>query len=56
MRGAELIARDGKSPIDVARLLNEHRGGGRQTWSDNMIRKLYSRERIVGQEVFRTTR
>jgi DNA invertase Pin-like site-specific DNA recombinase len=56
VRGAELIAREGKSPIDVARLFNEHRVGGRQTWSDNMIRKLYSRERLVGREVFRTTR
>jgi site-specific DNA recombinase len=56
VRGAELIARDGKSPIDIARLFNEHKVGGRQTWSDNMIRKLYSRERLVGREVFRTTR
>jgi hypothetical protein len=56
VRGAELIAREGKSPIDVARLFNEHRVGGRQTWSHNMIRKLYSRERLVGREVFRTTR
>jgi DNA invertase Pin-like site-specific DNA recombinase len=56
VRGAELIARDGKSPIDVARLFNEHKVGGRQTWSDNMVRKLYSRERLIGREVFRTTR
>ena len=56
VRGAELIAREGQSPIDVARLFNEHQVGGRQTWSDNMIRKLYSRERLVGREVFRTTR
>jgi DNA invertase Pin-like site-specific DNA recombinase len=56
VRGAELIARAGKSPIEVARLLNEQKVGGRQTWSDNMIRKLYSRERLVGREVFRTTR
>jgi DNA invertase Pin-like site-specific DNA recombinase len=56
VRGAELIARDGKSPIDIARLFNDHLVGGRQTWSDNMIRKLYSRERLVGREAFRTTR
>jgi site-specific DNA recombinase len=56
VRGAEMIAREGKSPIEVARLFNEQRVGGRQTWSDNMIRKLYSRERLVGREVFRTTR
>jgi DNA invertase Pin-like site-specific DNA recombinase len=56
VRGAEWIAHDGKSPIDVARLFNEHHVGGRQTWSDNMIRKLYSRERLVGREVFRATR
>jgi hypothetical protein len=29
VRGAELIARGGKSPIDVARLFNEHKVGGR---------------------------
>ncbi|MFM9195655.1 MAG: recombinase family protein [Planctomycetia bacterium] len=56
VRGAEMIAREGKSPIELARLFNEQRVGGRQTWSDNMIRKLYSRERLVGREVFRTTR
>jgi hypothetical protein len=56
VRGAEMIAREGKSPIEVARLFNEQKVGGRQTWSDNMIRKLYSRERLVGREVFRTTR
>ena len=56
VRGAELIAREGQSPIDVARLFNEHQVGGRQTWSDSMVRKLYSRERLVGREVFRTTR
>jgi DNA invertase Pin-like site-specific DNA recombinase len=56
VRGAEMIAREGKSPIELARLFNEHKIGGRQTWSDNMIRKLYSRERLVGREVFRTTR
>ena len=55
-RGAEMIAREGKSPIELARLFNEQKVGGRQTWSDNMIRKLYSRERLVGREVFRTTR
>jgi len=30
VRGTELIARDGKSPIDVARLFNEHQVAGRQ--------------------------
>jgi DNA invertase Pin-like site-specific DNA recombinase len=56
VRGAEMIAREGKSPIELARLFNEQKVGSRQTWSDNMIRKLYSRERLVGREVFRTTR
>jgi DNA invertase Pin-like site-specific DNA recombinase len=56
VRGAEMIAHDGKSPREVALVFNEQRVGGRQTWSDNMIRKLYSRERLVGREVFRTTR
>ena len=56
VRGAEMIAHEGKSPIEVARLFNEQKVGDRQTWSDNMIRKLYSRERLVGREVFRLTR
>jgi len=56
VQGAEMIAREGKSPIELARVFNEQKVGGRQTWSDNMIRKLYSRERLVGREVFRTTR
>jgi DNA invertase Pin-like site-specific DNA recombinase len=56
VRGAEMIAQEGKSPIELARLFNEQKVGGRQTWSDNMIRKMYSRERLVGREVFRTTR
>ena len=56
VRGAEMIAHEAKSPIELARLFNEQKVGGRQTWSDNMIRKLYSRERLVGREVFRTTR
>ena len=51
-----MIAREGKSPIEVARLFNEQKVADRQTWSDNMIRKLYSRERLVGREVFRVTR
>jgi len=55
-RGAEMIANEGKSPIDVARLFNEQKAGGKQTWSDNRIRKLYARERLVGREVFRTTK
>ncbi len=56
VRGAELIAYEGKSPIDVARLFNEHKVGGRQKWADSGIRKLYARERLIGREVFRTTR
>ena len=56
VRGAEMIAQEGKSPIELARLFNEQKVGGRQTWSDSMIRKMYSRERLVGREVFRTTR
>ena len=35
VRGAEMIAREGKSPIELARLFNEQKVGGRQTWSDN---------------------
>jgi DNA invertase Pin-like site-specific DNA recombinase len=55
-RGAEMIANEGKSPIDVARLFNEQKVGSKQTWSDNRVRKLYARERLVGREVFRTTK
>jgi hypothetical protein len=55
-RGAEMIANEGKSPIDVARLFNEQKVGGKQTWSDNRVRKLYARERLVGREVFRATK
>ena len=55
-RGAEMIATEGKSPIDVARLFNEQKVGGKATWSDNRVRKLYSRERLVGREVFRTSK
>jgi len=56
VRGAESIAHEGKSPVEVARLFNEHSVGGRQTWSDNSVRKLYARERLIGREVFRTSR
>ena len=55
-RGAEMIAHEGKSPIDAARLFNEQKVGGKPTWSDNRVRKLYSRERLVGREVYRTTK
>ena len=55
-RGAEMIAHEGRSPLDVARLFNEHRVGGKQTWDDTRIRSLYARERLVGREVFRMTR
>ena len=55
-RGAEMIAHEGKSPIDIARLFNEQKVGGKATWSDNRVRKLYSRERLVGREVFRATK
>ncbi len=55
-RGAEMIAYEGKSPLDVARLFNEHRVGGKHAWDDTRIRTLYARERLVGREVFRTTR
>jgi len=55
-RGAEMIAHEGKSAVNVARLFNEHRVGGKQTWSDGRVRKLYGRERLVGKDVFRKTR
>ena len=55
-RGAAMIAYEGKSPIDVARLFNEQKVGGKPSWSDNRVRKLYARERLVGREVYRTTK
>lgn len=42
-RGAEMIAHEGKSPIDIARLFNEQKVGGKATWSDN---------RAVAAEIF----
>ena len=56
VRGAEMIAYEGKSPLEVARLFNENQVGGKTTWSDNWLRRVYSRERLVGREVFRTTK
>ena len=38
-RGAEMIAYEGKSAVDVARLFNEHKVGGKQTWSDSRVRQ-----------------
>jgi len=55
-RGAEMIAYEGKSAIDVARLFNEHQVGGKQTWSDGRVRQHYGREKLVGKDVFRKTR
>ena len=56
VRGGEMIAYEGKSPIEVARLFNEQNVGDRKTWADENVRKLYRRERLVGIEVFRKTR
>jgi site-specific DNA recombinase len=50
-RGAEMIAYEGKSAIDVARLFNEHKVGGKQTWSDGRVRQHYGREKLVGKDV-----
>jgi site-specific DNA recombinase len=55
-RGAEMIAYAGKSAVDVARLFNEHKVGGKQTWSDSRVRQHYGREKLVGKDVFRKTR
>jgi hypothetical protein len=50
-RGAEMIAYEGKSATDVARLFNEHKVGGKQTWSDGRVRQHYGREKLVGKDV-----
>jgi DNA invertase Pin-like site-specific DNA recombinase len=55
-RGAEMIAYKGKSAVDVARLFNEHKVGGKQTWSDSRVRQHFGREKLVGKDVFRKTR
>jgi site-specific DNA recombinase len=55
-RGAEMIAYEGKSAIDVARLFNEHKVGGKQTWSDSRVRQHYARERLVGKDVLHKSR
>ncbi len=56
VRGAEMIASEGKSPADVAKLFNAEEVSGKATWSDARVRRLYYRERLVGKEVFRKTR
>ena len=50
-QGAEKIAYEGKSATDVARLFNEHKVGGKQTWSDGRVRQHYGREKLVGKDV-----
>lgn len=50
-QGAEMIAYEGKSATDVARLFNEHKVGGKQTWSDCRVRQHYGREELVGKDV-----
>jgi DNA invertase Pin-like site-specific DNA recombinase len=55
-RGAEMIAYEGKSVLDVARLFNEHKVGGKATWSHGRVRKHFARERLVGKEVFHKTK
>jgi site-specific DNA recombinase len=54
--GAEMIAYGGKSAIDVARLFNEHKVGGKQTWSDGRVRQHYGREKLVGKDVLHKTK
>jgi site-specific DNA recombinase len=53
VRGAEMIAYEGKSPIEVARFFKKNTVGGRKTWADENVRRLYRRERLVGIEVLR---
>ena len=55
-RGAEMIAYEGNSAIDVARLFNEHKVGGKQTWSDCRVRQHYGREKLVGKDVLHKTK
>ena len=55
-RDAEMIAYEGKSAIDVARLFNEHKVGGKQTWSDCRVRQRYGREKLVSKDVLHKTK
>ncbi len=55
-RGAEMIAYEGKSVLDVARLFNEHNVGGQPTWSHGRVRKHYAREKLIGKEVLHKTK
>lgn len=55
-RGAQMIAYEGKSAIDVARLFNAQKVGGKQTWTDGRIRQHYRREKLVGKDVFHKTK
>jgi hypothetical protein len=51
-----MIAYEGKSPGDVAKLFNAEKASGKATWSDIRVRRLFHRERLVGKEVFRKTK
>ncbi|MEI6239522.1 MAG: recombinase family protein [Planctomycetia bacterium] len=51
-----MIAYEGKSAIDIARLFNEHKVGGKKTWSDGRVRQHYGREKLVGKDVLHKTR
>ena len=56
VRAAEMIAYEGKSPGDVAKLFNAEKASGKATWSDIRVRRLFHRDRLVGKEVFRKTK
>jgi DNA invertase Pin-like site-specific DNA recombinase len=56
VRAAEMIAYEGKSPGDVAKLFNAEKASGKATWSDIRVRRLFHRERLAGKEVFRKTK
>jgi hypothetical protein len=56
VRAAEMIAYEGRSPSDVAKLFNAEKVSGKATWSDIRVRRLFHRERLVGKEVFRKTK
>ena len=56
VRGAEMIAHEGKSPADVAKLFNAEKVSGKATWSDARVRRLYHRERLVGKEFRQKTK
>ena len=55
-RHAEMIGYEGRSAVDIARLSNEHKMGGKQAWSDSRVCQYYGRQKLVGKNVVHKTK